>query len=200
MAKRKGARTARQKTGGRKSKRAARARKVSSARKKTAKRAGTGGKSTRSGKRPTAKARPSGRAGKSARPSRSKPSGRAAGGGPTPPSSLDLTRRGSAAGTGRAELQQHRRENATMTPGITAGDADANVQSAYFSGDESPGGDHANPDQDVVEEIGRAIGVQYEDAEELKSTEKVLERDRHRWELDPASSEDYVERERRRKK
>ena len=87
-----------------------------------------------------------------------------------------------------------------MTPGITGGDVDASVQSAYFSGDDAPGGDHANPDQDVVEEIGRALGVRYEDAEELKSTDKIVERDRHRWELDPASSEDYKDRGRTRKK
>ena len=35
------------------------------------------------------------------------------------------------------------------------------------------------PDQDVVEEIGRALGVEYEDAEELKGAEKIEDRDRH---------------------
>jgi hypothetical protein len=30
--------------------------------------------------------------------------------------------------------------------------------------------------------------------EELKGAEKVSKRDRHRWELDPASSEDYPDR------
>ena len=49
-------------------------------------------------------------------------------------------------------------------------------------------------DQDVVEEIGRALGVEYEDAEELKGSEKIEERDRHRWEYDPASAEDYRDR------
>jgi hypothetical protein len=81
-----------------------------------------------------------------------------------------------------------------MTPGITAGDVDASVSSAYFSGDEAPGGDHASPDQDIVDEIGRAIGLQYQDAEELRPTDKVTKRDKHRWELDPASSEDYRNR------
>jgi Family of unknown function (DUF6335) len=36
--------------------------------------------------------------------------------------------------------------------------------------------------------------VQYEDNEELKAGDKVTERDKHRWELDPASAEDYKER------
>ena len=40
------------------------------------------------------------------------------------------------------------------------------------------------------------MGVDYQDSEELKGAEKIEERDRHRWELDPASSEDYQERNR----
>src|SRR5262245_41979406 len=57
---------------------------------------------------------------------------------PKPPSSLDLERQPSAARTGRAELAESRREHATMTPAITGGDVDANVESAYFSGEETP--------------------------------------------------------------
>ena len=45
-----------------------------------------------------------------------------------------------------------------------------------------------------MEEIGEALGVTYEDNEPLHTTEKVGERDRKRWELDPASSEDYNDR------
>jgi hypothetical protein len=48
-----------------------------------------------------------------------------------------------------------------------------------------------------VEEIGRALGVTYREGEELKAGAKEAERDRHRWELDPASAEDYAERESR---
>ena len=43
----------------------------------------------------------------------------------------------------------------------------------------------------AFDEIGRAVGVQYEDNEELKGEAKIAERDRNRWELDPASAEDY---------
>ena len=113
---------------------------------------------------------------------------------PTPPSSLDMDRTASAARTGRAELEQSLREHHGMDPRITAGDVDADWENAYFSGDEAPGGDNPTPDQEVVDDIGRAVGVQYEDAEELKSTDKVEQRDKHRWELDPASAEDYKER------
>jgi hypothetical protein len=114
---------------------------------------------------------------------------------PSPPSSLDLDRRqASAARSGRKELKE-RQHNITQTgPALTAGDVDADWESADSIGDEAPGGDNPTPDQDVVDDIGRAIGVEYEDNEELKSEEKIAKRDRHRWELDPASSEDYNER------
>ena len=49
-------------------------------------------------------------------------------------------------------------------------------------------------EQNVVDEIGAAMGIRYEDNEELKVGEKERERDIKRWELDPASSEDYKDR------
>ena len=56
-------------------------------------------------------------------------------------------------------------------------------------------GDNPTPDQDRVDDIGKALGVDYEDNEELKASDKITERDKHRWELDPASSEDYRDRD-----
>lgn len=47
---------------------------------------------------------------------------------------------------------------------------------------------------DEVDALGETFGVSYGVAEELYCGEKNLEADRHRWELDPASSEDYVDR------
>jgi hypothetical protein len=113
---------------------------------------------------------------------------------PTPPSSLDLDRHGSAARTGRDELNESRREHQGMSPEIAGGDMDVDVGDAYFTGEASPGGDNPTPDQDIVDDIGRALGVEYEDNEELRGSDKVTKRDRHRWELDPASSEDYKDR------
>jgi Family of unknown function (DUF6335) len=113
---------------------------------------------------------------------------------PTPPSSLNLDRHGSAARTGRAEMKENRENHANLAPEITAGDVDVDVEDAYFTGDEAPGGDNPSPDQDIVDDIGRALGVQYNDNEELKSGDKIVERDKHRWEWDPASSEDYKDR------
>ena len=113
---------------------------------------------------------------------------------PTPPSSLNMNRQGSAARTGRAELLENQQVHGAMTRSITGGDVDVNLEQAYFSGDETPGGDNPTPDQDVVEDIGRAIGIEYQDNEELRASDKVADRDKHRWELDPASAEDYKER------
>jgi hypothetical protein len=113
---------------------------------------------------------------------------------PTPPSSLDMNRHGSAARTGRAEMAESAEEHRTMTPAITGGDVDADVENAYFSGEEAPGGDNPTPDQDIVDDIGRSLGIEYQDNEELRASDKVADRDRHRWELDPASAEDYKER------
>lgn len=44
------------------------------------------------------------------------------------------------------------------------------------------------------EDLAHVIGIDYQDDEELRVGEKEAERDRHRWELDPASAEDYLER------
>lgn len=77
---------------------------------------------------------------------------------------------------------------------LTGGDLDAGWASAYSAGDEAPGGDNPTPDQDQVDGIGRALGVRYADGEELRGSDKIIERDRHRWEWDPASAEDFGER------
>jgi uncharacterized protein DUF6335 len=112
---------------------------------------------------------------------------------PTPPSSLNMNRRGSAARTGRREIAESLEKHKGMNE-LAGGDLDVDVEDAYFTGEESPGGDNPTPDQDVVDDIGRAVGVEYQDNEELDTTKKVTSRDKHRWELDPASAEDYKER------
>ena len=109
------------------------------------------------------------------------------------PSSLDLDRSASAARTGRAELRERLSKNTSAGPALTAGDIDADWGSAEAVGDEAPGGDNPTPDQDVVDDIGRALGVEYEDDEELQGGAEISERDRHRWELDPSSKDDFDE-------
>jgi outer membrane biosynthesis protein TonB len=107
------------------------------------------------------------------------------------PSSLDMDRSASAVKSGRAELQDKLSKNTSGGAALTAGDVDADWQSAEAVGDEAPGGDNPTPDQDVVDEIGRALGVEYDDDEELQGGDEIADRDRHRWELDPDSKDDF---------
>lgn len=78
-------------------------------------------------------------------------------------------------------------------PEISAGDIDAAWDQAD-AGEETVGGTVPTPDQDVVDEVGEAAGLTYEDNEPLDLERKIEKRDRKRWELNPASSEDYEER------
>ena len=112
------------------------------------------------------------------------------------PSSLDLNRHATAAQTGRQQLERQSDEHTESSPAAAGGDVDADWQSASVTGDEAPGGDNPTPDQSVTDDIGRAVGLKYQDTEELRAVDKVVERDRRRWELDAASSEDYEERQR----
>ena len=76
---------------------------------------------------------------------------------------------------------------------LSGGDPDAEWNHPDDGG-EAVGGSTPTPDQDVVDDLGRAAGVTYEDNEPIKGEDKVAARDEHRWEVDPASSEDYQER------
>jgi len=99
-------------------------------------------------------------------------------------------------GTGSRRLQQKLQEDHSSGAVISGGDLDAAWDRAD-EGEETVGGSAPTPDQDVVEELGKAVGITYEDNEPLKGAEKVEKRDRRRWDLDPASSEDYAERQRK---
>ncbi len=114
---------------------------------------------------------------------------------PTPPSSLDMDRTPTAARSGRQASLAARAQHNETGPELTGGDPDADWEDAYAVGDEAPGGDNPTPDQDRVDDIGRALGVEYQDNEELKGSDKITGRDKHRWELDPASAEDYNDRD-----
>src|SRR4029453_12567215 len=83
------------------------------------------------------------------------------------PSSLDMPRAASSAKSGRAEMKDRLSKNTGSGPALTAGDVDADWESAETIGDEAPGGDNPTPDQDVVEEIGKALGGEYADDQEL---------------------------------
>jgi len=76
---------------------------------------------------------------------------------------------------------------------LYGGDVDA-AQQQTDAGEETVGGSSPTPDQDVVEELGEAVGITYEDNEPLRFGDKLADRDAERWELNPVSSEDYQER------
>lgn len=91
------------------------------------------------------------------------------------------------------ERGPNRPKEKARTPTLTGGDVDAGWEYADV-GEETVGGSNPTPDQDIVDVLGEAVGVTYQDNEPLKFDEKLEKRDRARWELDPASSDDYQER------
>lgn len=73
---------------------------------------------------------------------------------------------------------------------LSARDPDVELLGSGYSDEEVPGGSMSSPDQNSVDEVGRAYGLTDEDSGALVSTEALLERrDRHRWELDPRSKD-----------
>lgn len=99
------------------------------------------------------------------------------------------------AASGRHELQAELEEHHSLSPEITAGDVDASWQTANVAGEETLGGSSPTPDQDIVDNLGAAAGLVYADDEPLDYDRKVLNRDRERWELNPASAQDEDEQE-----
>ena len=84
-------------------------------------------------------------------------------------------------------LAQRLRNNTAASPRDAGGDLDANWEDVNESGSETVAGDNPTPDQSLVEENAQAIGVSYEDNEELEFIEKIEKRDRDRFELDENS-------------
>lgn len=93
------------------------------------------------------------------------------------------------------ELLAHRiRNNTAASPRDAGGDLDAAWEDVNDSGSETVAGDNPTPDQSIVEENAQAMGVSFEDNEELEFIEKIERRDRDRFELDPRSktTEDMI--------
>ncbi|HEX7124554.1 MAG TPA: DUF6335 family protein [Thermodesulfobacteriota bacterium] len=79
------------------------------------------------------------------------------------------------------ELQRHHETG----PILSGGDLDADWRHAHLYGDEAVGGSVATPDQDMVDEIGRALGVEQDLDDELWSFDEIVRRrDRDRWALE----------------
>lgn len=91
-------------------------------------------------------------------------------------------------------LAQRLRNNTAASPRDAGGDLDADWEDVNDSGSETVAGDNPTPDQSIVEENASAVGVSYEDNEELEFLEKIEKRDRDRYELDENSkaSDDMI--------
>lgn len=85
------------------------------------------------------------------------------------------------------QLAQRLRNNTAASPSDAGGDLDASWEDVNDSGSESVGGDNPTPDQSMVEENAHAMGVNFEDNEELEFVDKIERRDRDRYELDESS-------------
>lgn len=81
----------------------------------------------------------------------------------------------------------------SRTPQASADDLDADWESQYQSGEETVGGTTPTPDQDRVDDLGEAVGLEYEDDEPLQTYNKIAGRDEERFELTPESMEEYQE-------
>jgi hypothetical protein len=76
------------------------------------------------------------------------------------------------------------------SPRLTGGDVDADWRHAWDAGDEAVGGSTSTPDQDIVDELGEALGVAQAPDAELRTTGEILaDRDRHRWRLEREASD-----------
>ena len=74
---------------------------------------------------------------------------------------------------------------------LTGGDVDADWQRAGDVGEEAVGGSVATPDQDRVDDLGRALGVPRAPDEEIRTSTEILEgRDRNRWEQEQSTGGD----------
>jgi len=84
-------------------------------------------------------------------------------------------------------LAQRLRNNTSSSPRDAGGDLDANWEDVNESGSETVAGDNPTPDQSLVEENAQAMGVSFEDNEELEFLDKIERRDRDRFELEENS-------------
>jgi hypothetical protein len=88
--------------------------------------------------------------------------------------------------TGMLPATGRRREAIPGDGAMRVGDPDDSLLANEYVGEETPGGSSPTPDQNDVDEIGRAYGLQEEDNGALRSAAEVLQRrDRWRSELMP---------------
>jgi hypothetical protein len=93
----------------------------------------------------------------------------------------------------RNTVRDHMNDYNDVSPELSGGDLDAAWDQADVAGEEAVGGTAPTPDQNVVDEIGSAVGLDMAEEEYVHTAEVLNIRDDRRWELDPQSSEDYQE-------
>ncbi len=95
--------------------------------------------------------------------------------------------------TGFGRILHQLKDTSTEGMAPTGGDLDANQYQSQVSGEEAVGGTASTPDQNVVEDLAVAEGIETPDKHPLRTLRMMQARDAHRWELEPESSEDYEE-------
>lgn len=89
---------------------------------------------------------------------------------------------------------EERLEHPETSPLLSGGDVDADWQRAESTGEEAVGGSVATPDQDVVDDLGRALGVEQPPEAEVRTSEEILRtRDRLYWHLERKAAEEESE-------
>jgi hypothetical protein len=95
---------------------------------------------------------------------------------------------------GSRQLKRRLAQHTDESPELSAGDVDAAWDKADDAGEEAVGGTTPTPDQDLVDEVGQAVGLTYSDTEPLHTDDKLSKREQDRWDLNPASDPEYEER------
>jgi hypothetical protein len=109
---------------------------------------------------------------------------------PSPKRRVRRRRSGVPAGAALIGLVHDLEEHHEVTPRLTGGDIDADWARAEGDGEETVGGSVPTPDQDVVDEIARALGVEQEADAEVRTTDEILrERDRLFWQLESEAAD-----------
>ncbi len=96
--------------------------------------------------------------------------------------------------TGKGSMMEASAEGRITGAQMTGGDIDADQYQAEVAGEEAVGGTTPTPDQNVTEDLEKAVGLEMDDRAFLRTNDILEQRDDRRWELDPESSEDYQQR------
>lgn len=87
--------------------------------------------------------------------------------------------------TGIGKIVESDREISSVDVSPTGGDMDTNAYQASVVGEEAVGGLTPTPGQNDVDKLGNALGLEFEEGEELGVKNKLDKRDAQRPELNP---------------